>query len=91
MSFKLETDLAILRIKLMLAMEKSGVHLVVGNVLSTRHERASSPTQRKDTGARQRRGWKTLRPGAMVIIASVRSPLMEQAARTISNLPRSNM
>ncbi len=39
MSFKLETDLAILRIKLMLAMEKSGVHLVVGNVLSTRYER----------------------------------------------------
>ena len=39
MSFKLETDPAILRVKSMLAMEKSGVHLVVGNVLSTRYER----------------------------------------------------
>ena len=38
-SFKLETDPAILRVKSMLAMEKSGVHLVVGNVLSTRYER----------------------------------------------------
>jgi hypothetical protein len=38
-SFKLETDPAILRAKSMLAMEKSGVHLVVGNVLSTRYER----------------------------------------------------
>ena len=39
MSFKLKTDPAILRVKSMLAMEKSGVHLVVGNVLSTRYER----------------------------------------------------
>jgi phosphopantothenate-cysteine ligase len=38
-SFKLETDPAILRVKSMFAMEKSGVHLVVGNVLSTRYER----------------------------------------------------
>ena len=39
MSFKLETDPVILRVKSMLAMEKSSVHLVVGNVLSTRYER----------------------------------------------------
>jgi hypothetical protein len=38
-SFKLEMDPAILRVKSMFAMEKSGVHLVVGNVLSTRYER----------------------------------------------------
>ena len=38
-SFKLETDPGILRAKSILAMDKSGVHLVVGNVLSTRYER----------------------------------------------------
>ncbi|KAL3803117.1 hypothetical protein ACHAW5_001981 [Stephanodiscus triporus] len=38
-SFKLETDPTILREKSALAMERSGVHLVVGNVLSTRYER----------------------------------------------------
>ncbi len=38
-SFKLETDPSILRRKSVLAMENNDVHLVVGNVLSTRYER----------------------------------------------------
>ena len=38
-SFKIETDPSILRRKSVLAMENNDVHLVVGNVLSTRYER----------------------------------------------------
>ena len=38
-SFKIETDPAILHVKSMLAMEKSSVHLVIGNVLLTRYKR----------------------------------------------------
>ena len=39
MSFKLETDSTILRQKSVLAMEKSDVHMVIGNVLATRYEK----------------------------------------------------
>lgn len=38
-SFKLETDTTILRHKAMLAMKRYGPHLVVGNILATRHEK----------------------------------------------------
>mmetsp|Transcript_2326 Transcript_2326/g.6774 ORF Transcript_2326/g.6774 Transcript_2326/m.6774 type:complete len:498 (-) Transcript_2326:45-1538(-) len=38
-SFKLETDTSILRHKAMLAMKRYGPHLVVGNILKTRHEK----------------------------------------------------
>lgn len=38
-SFKLETDTTILRHKAMLAMKRYGPHLVVGNILATRHDK----------------------------------------------------
>jgi hypothetical protein len=38
-SFKHETDLTILRQKSVLAMKKSDVHMVIGNVLATRYEK----------------------------------------------------
>jgi len=38
-SFKLETDTNILRHKAMLAMKRYGPHMVVGNILETRHEK----------------------------------------------------
>ena len=38
-SFKLETDTNILRHKAMLAMKRYGPHMVVGNILKTRHEK----------------------------------------------------
>ncbi|KAL3791077.1 hypothetical protein HJC23_012062 [Cyclotella cryptica] len=38
-SFKLETDASILRQKSVLAMERNGVHLVIGNELKTRYEK----------------------------------------------------
>lgn len=38
-SFKLETDSSILRQKATMAMERNGVHLVIGNELKTRYEK----------------------------------------------------
>ena len=38
-SFKLETDSSILQQKSVLAMERNGVHLVIGNELATRYEK----------------------------------------------------
>ena len=38
-SFKLETDRNILRAKSTMAMKKYGVHMVIGNVLATRHQK----------------------------------------------------
>lgn len=38
-SFKLETDTNILRHKAMLAMKRYGPHMVVGNILATRHDK----------------------------------------------------
>jgi phosphopantothenate-cysteine ligase len=38
-SFKLETDIEILRQKSIRAVEKYGCHMVVGNILQTRHEK----------------------------------------------------
>mmetsp|Transcript_780 Transcript_780/g.1539 ORF Transcript_780/g.1539 Transcript_780/m.1539 type:complete len:564 (+) Transcript_780:211-1902(+) len=38
-SFKLETDVSILRDKSVIAMKKNNVHLVIGNELATRHEK----------------------------------------------------
>lgn len=38
-SFKLETDKSILRDKAMIAMQKYGMNMVVGNVLATRHQK----------------------------------------------------
>ncbi len=46
-SFKLETDESILRQKVCTAMEKYDVHMVIGNILKTRHDKVSLFEQKK--------------------------------------------
>merc|ERR1739844_506125 len=59
-TFKLETDEKILREKVGQAMKKYDVHLVIGNILDTRHEKVSLFEQTKhdcyDEGSRSGSG-----------------------------------
>jgi phosphopantothenate-cysteine ligase len=58
-SFKLETDKTILQQKAKAAVEKYGIHVVIGNILQTRHERVwvLSPEDQREKIPTNADGW----------------------------------